>query len=314
VLFRSNYSAAKLGLLGLSNTLSIEGKKYNIQCNTIAPVAASRLTETVMPEDILKILKPEYVAPLVLFLCHEDTKENGSLFEVGGGWVGKVRWQKSSGSLVKPVDRDMTPEDVRDKWSEITSFDKPLYHATIGEATNHCIESCSIEPAAVMEVTVDKSQGTKFSYDFKSAILYALSLGVSTANEKNLKFLYENHPEFSILPSFGVIPAFGTLFSDIASLKLPYDIQIDPAKLLHGEQYLEIYKPFSPNAVLELKTKLVDVLDKGTGATLVINVELFDEKQEKVAVNQFVTFLVGAGGFGGKRNSDLQVPVNTKKI
>jgi 3-hydroxyacyl-CoA dehydrogenase/3a,7a,12a-trihydroxy-5b-cholest-24-enoyl-CoA hydratase len=66
-----------------------------------------------MPEDILKVLKPEYVAPLVLYLCHEDTQENGSLFEVGGGWIGKVRWQKSSGSLVKPADREMTPEDVR---------------------------------------------------------------------------------------------------------------------------------------------------------------------------------------------------------
>ena len=42
-----------------------------------------------MPEDILNILKPEYVSPLVLYLCHEETEENGSLFEVGGGWIGK---------------------------------------------------------------------------------------------------------------------------------------------------------------------------------------------------------------------------------
>jgi (3R)-3-hydroxyacyl-CoA dehydrogenase / 3a,7a,12a-trihydroxy-5b-cholest-24-enoyl-CoA hydratase / enoyl-CoA hydratase 2 len=230
-----------------------------------------------MPEDILNILKPEYVSPLVLYLCHEETEENGSLFEVGGGWIGKVRWQKSSGSLVKQPNRDMTPEDVRDKWNEITSFEKPLYHTTIGEATNHCIESCSSSNESTNEQVITEAPipTATFSYDFKAAILYALSLGVSTANEKNLKFLYENHPEFSVLPSFGVIPAFGTLFSDIASLKLPYNLTIDPAKLLHGEQYLELFKPFSPNSTLNMKTKLIDVLDKGSGATLIINGKIF---------------------------------------
>ena len=60
--------------------------------------------------DILNILKAEYVAPLVVYLCHENTDETGSLFEVGGGWVGKVRWQKSSGAVVVK-NGQMTPED-----------------------------------------------------------------------------------------------------------------------------------------------------------------------------------------------------------
>ena len=88
---QSNYSAAKLGLFGLSNTLSLEGAKYNIKSNTIAPLAKSRLTETVMPEELLANLKPDYVAPLVLYLCHESCDETGSLFEVGAGWIGKCR-------------------------------------------------------------------------------------------------------------------------------------------------------------------------------------------------------------------------------
>lgn len=259
--------------MGLSNTLSIEGKKNNIKCNTIAPVASSRLTKTVMPEDILDVLKPEYVAPLVMYLCHDSIEETGSLFEVGGGWVGKVRWQKSSGAVVKTND-NMTPEDVKKNWSKITSFDSPLYHTSIGEATNHCIEVATggdSEEAAQQTASKTGNATDKFQYDFKAAILYALSLGYSTADESSMKFLYENHENFSVMPAFGVIPAFGKLFDKLGSTELPHGIKMDPAKVLHGEQYLEVFKPFKPSGVLDIKTEIVDVLDKGSGATLVIN-------------------------------------------
>ncbi|RNA15277.1 peroxisomal multifunctional enzyme type 2 [Brachionus plicatilis] len=305
---QANYSAAKLGLLGLSNTLSIEGQKYNIKCNTIAPVAKSRLTETVMPEDILNVLKPEFVSPLVLYLCHENTEETGSLFEVGGGWVGKLRWQKSSGAMVKKGD-SMSPEDIRDNWSKITTFDSPIYHSTIGESTNFCINASETDSAES-----SSPDQTKFKYDFKDAILYALSLGVSSADDKNLKFLYENHEEFCVLPSYGVIPAFGILFNALSSLKLPHNLTIDPAKILHGEHYLELFRPLSTSGNLTIKPRLVDVLDKGSGALLIINIELLDEKNDLVALNQFVTFSVGSGNFGGKRDSNELVKVSAKKF
>ena len=63
---------------------------------------------------MLDTLKPEYVSPLVVYLCHDNTTETGSLFECGGGWIGKVRWQKSSGAVLLPSgksDTEMTPED-----------------------------------------------------------------------------------------------------------------------------------------------------------------------------------------------------------
>ena len=55
------------------------------------------MTETIMPANMVEALKPDYVAPLVMYLCHEDTDETGGLFEVGAGWMAKLRWQRTKG-------------------------------------------------------------------------------------------------------------------------------------------------------------------------------------------------------------------------
>ncbi|KAF9584639.1 hypothetical protein BGW38_005762 [Lunasporangiospora selenospora] len=119
---QANYSAAKLALVGLTSTLALEGKKENIHSNVIAPMAASRMTETIMPPDMLKSLKPEMVTPLVLYLCHEDTKENGSLFEVGAGFVGKLRWERTGGYGF-PNNKALLPEHIQERWAQITNFE-----------------------------------------------------------------------------------------------------------------------------------------------------------------------------------------------
>ena len=92
---QANYSAAKLGINGFTLTLAKEGEKNNIRVNSIAPVAASRMTETVIPPAALAMLKAEYVVPLVQYLCHESCEETGSVFEVAAGYIAKLRWQRT---------------------------------------------------------------------------------------------------------------------------------------------------------------------------------------------------------------------------
>lgn len=80
---QTNYSAAKMGLIGMMNTLKLEGANYNIKVNTVAPIAASRLTEDIMPGDLLEKVKPEYVSPIVLYLCSTRCEESGYIYNAG---------------------------------------------------------------------------------------------------------------------------------------------------------------------------------------------------------------------------------------
>ncbi len=118
-------------MLGFTKSLAKEAEKYNVLCNAIAPVAATRMTETVMSKDLLDALKVEYVIPVVGFLCHENCKETGSIFEVGGRWVAKYRWQRSEGGFYK---NDFTSEKLESNWDKIGCFEKNSTYPT--EATS----------------------------------------------------------------------------------------------------------------------------------------------------------------------------------
>lgn len=117
---QANYSACKLGIMGLTNTLAREGAGRNIQVNCIAPLAGSRMTATVMPEEMLNALRPEFVAPVVGYLCHESCEETGALLELGAGWIAKLRWQRTKGGSI-PYG-DATPEAVAKIWNQVTDF------------------------------------------------------------------------------------------------------------------------------------------------------------------------------------------------
>ncbi|KAK5601814.1 hypothetical protein CRENBAI_020171 [Crenichthys baileyi] len=319
---QANYSAAKLGLLGLANTLAIEGRKYNIYCNTIAPVAGSRLTETVMPPDLVASLKPEYVAPLVLWLCHEQCQENGGLFEVGAGWIGKLRWERTQGQIVRQKNKPMTPEGVRDQWDAICDFENATKPANVQESLHSVVSVLSqvdsegkvgANPAAAAasgasgsginpaEAVGQKLPTSSFSFTPTQCILYALGVGMSTKDPDSLRFLYEGHQDFSCLPTFGVIPSqAATMGGGLSSVP---GLNIDFTQVLHGEQYLELYKPLPTSGTLTSETTVADVLDKGSGAVILLDVNTYNG-DELVCYNQFSVFVVGAGRFGGRRSSD----------
>lgn len=118
---QANYAMAKLGLHGLAQSLAVEGGKRNIVVNTIAPIAGSRMTATIMPPQIVEQLKPEFVTPLVLKLCHDTHRESGRLYEVGAGWVGALRWERTKGHGF-PVSDTLTPEAITEQWDHINDF------------------------------------------------------------------------------------------------------------------------------------------------------------------------------------------------
>ncbi len=113
-----NYSAAKMGLVGMMNTLKQEGMKYNIKVNTIAPLAASRLTADIFPPAVLEKVKPELVSPIVAYLCSEECQENGSIFTAGGGYFGRAAIVEGKGVFLEH-DGPITIEQIRDNLAKI---------------------------------------------------------------------------------------------------------------------------------------------------------------------------------------------------
>lgn len=113
---QANYGAAKLGVVGLMNTLRAEGAKYDIRVNALAPVALTRLTEDIMPEETRELLNPEEVTPGVLFLVSRDAP-NGVVLAAGAGGFASARIYETDGIWLPPEER--TPEIIAERFDEI---------------------------------------------------------------------------------------------------------------------------------------------------------------------------------------------------
>jgi NAD(P)-dependent dehydrogenase (short-subunit alcohol dehydrogenase family) len=115
---QSNYGAAKMAVLGLMNTLKLEGAKNNVKINAISPVAATRMTEGLMPPEVLEKLKPEYVTPGVVYLVSEDAP-TGAILTAGAGAFALSRIFETEGVYLG--EGGLSAEEVRDNWDKITA-------------------------------------------------------------------------------------------------------------------------------------------------------------------------------------------------
>ncbi|MER5423274.1 SDR family oxidoreductase [Streptosporangium roseum] len=126
---QANYSTAKMGLVGLTKTLGIEGARAGIKANAIAPVAWTRMTEALLPAEFEAKFTAEQVSTLVTFLAHESCETSGEVFSVGGGRIARVFVAEGPGWRQD----DHTVEDIRDNWEAIMAEQPYLTPTTLGQ-------------------------------------------------------------------------------------------------------------------------------------------------------------------------------------
>ncbi len=115
---QTNYGSAKMGVIGMMNTLVQEGAKYDIRVNALAPTAGTRMTEGLIPEDAFALLTPETVTPAVLYLVAEDAP-NRTILCAGAGAYAVAKIVETDGVWLTP--EEQTPEGIAAHWDEITS-------------------------------------------------------------------------------------------------------------------------------------------------------------------------------------------------
>ena len=313
---QANYSAAKLGLVGLSNTLALEGRKYNVRVNTIAPIAGSRMTEGIFPKELLDALRPEFVSPLVALLCHESSEETGGLFEVGGGFFAKLRWERAVGHTFR-LGRTVTLEGLKKAWPAVVDFGKTTHPPDVAAALQPVVDNVNAGPSKGGNefIDVDAALGYEMpkvttSHTERDLSLYALGVGAGAdpLDDTELRYVYEMHGKgFWPLPTFAVIPALTGIMNAFRDGQTAPGLHWGLDRLLHGEQYTELRRPLPPHGKLTHRTWVKDIFDKGKNAFVVFATESADESGDVIAYNELGAVIRGAGGWGGDRGPSGEV-------
>ncbi len=130
---QSNYGAAKMGVIGLMNTLKIEVSRSDIKVNTVAPNADTAMTRGVFPDEVSRRIRPEFNTPLVTYLCSEENRVSGMVFTMSAGWFARSAMVSGKGVCIGDTRRRITAEEIRDRFDEIQSLDNARPFDTCGE-------------------------------------------------------------------------------------------------------------------------------------------------------------------------------------
>jgi NAD(P)-dependent dehydrogenase (short-subunit alcohol dehydrogenase family) len=125
---QANYGAAKAGLVGLTRSLAVEGRKVGISVNAISPMASTQMTAELLGENG-ELLAPEQVSPVVAYLCHRECKISGQILSAGGGHVSAVVTSVTCGI----TERDLSAESIRDRLDEIFNRDGAIVPRHLGD-------------------------------------------------------------------------------------------------------------------------------------------------------------------------------------
>jgi NAD(P)-dependent dehydrogenase (short-subunit alcohol dehydrogenase family) len=128
---QANYGGAKLAVVGFMNALRLEGQKYNVLVNALAPVAGTRMTESLMTPEMLEKIKPEFVSPMVAYLCSEQCQRTGDIWSAGAGYFARIEYREAPGLRIEG--RAPTVEDVADNIDKIADLSTSKVFRTSSE-------------------------------------------------------------------------------------------------------------------------------------------------------------------------------------
>jgi len=130
---QSNYGAAKMGVIGLMNTLKLEVGKYNIRVNTVAPNADTGMTRGVFSQEVAKRIRPQFNTPLVTYLCSKENDVSGQVFTMSAGWFARSAMVSGKGVCVGDAQRTIFAEEIMERFDEIMTIDRAREFENCGD-------------------------------------------------------------------------------------------------------------------------------------------------------------------------------------